>query len=348
MSNTKDIIKFHAIGDIHISNRHLSLTREALNGCIQLVKKCKDVDLVVIMGDVFDTHDVLRLNHLHTGLNFIQEMSKLRPTAVLVGNHDRIDNKDYMSDIHPYMGVNDIKSKEQTLWIISKPKAVKIRGHYVLFMPFLQPGRFIEGINYYISTMHKYEKLLDVKSPKDFSLIFAHQEFKGAPCGPIESTIGDDWPLDYPMVVSGHIHSRLLLKPNIYYTGSLYPITSSESNDKGVITGSYNPATKELSLAQPVRVVMSQKVILHIDAKDSSSVMEMVTLNRANTKYIVTGTPEDLAEIKNKAKGQTLNIMYDARPIKVVTTNITFDDILSAYLDKNQLTATFSEVSALL
>jgi hypothetical protein len=65
------------------------------------------------------------------------------------------------------------------------------------------------------------------------SLIFAHQEFYGCNYGITQSIHGDRWPIDYPMVVSGHIHQHQKLN-NITYVG--IPIQQSfyDAPDKTV------------------------------------------------------------------------------------------------------------------
>jgi len=72
---------------------------------------------------------------------------------------------------------------------------------------------------------------------------------------------------------------------NIFYTGSLYQITASEGNDKGVICGEYNSITRKFTYGT-TRVVMSQKEIIPIDASDENSILEMINLNRENTNIL--------------------------------------------------------------
>lgn len=341
MGKMTNPITFFAIGDVHISDRHLNLSHEAMENTLELIRKRPGPAVAVVMGDILDRHDNVKLTHMNMAISFIKRMSSMLPTIVLIGNHDRVNNQDYMSDVHPFMGMGDVKGE---LYIVNRPKVLKIKGHTVLFMPYIPTGRFSEAINLYISEMHKVGKLTDIKSVKDFPLIFAHQEFEGAPCGPIVSTKGDKWPKDHPMVISGHIHHRMLLQDNIYYTGSLYPITTAESNDKGVIIGSYNPSTRLLNCDKPVRVIRSQKVVMHIDANDKDAVAEMVTLDRENTKYVVTGTPDQLAPIKAELKSKDINIVWDARPVRITGTTATFDAIVAKYATDESVKALLSEV----
>lgn len=330
-------IRFHAIGDPHISKRHLSLSEEAIAGTIKLVSKKPDVDIVVIMGDILDRHDDVKLTFQRRALNWVKELVSISEKeekengrkvviVVLIGNHDRPSNQDFFSETHPFMGVDDIPNR---LYIVNKPKAIVVNGAMVLFMPYVPPGKFVEGFQVYMEAMHKAGKWKVIKSIKDFSLIFAHQEFEGAPYGPIVSTNGDKWPKDYPFVVSGHIHTRMLLQENILYTGSLYPITTSESNDKGVITGTFSVEKKSLDY-KVTRVVMSQKTIIKLNASDDDGIREMINLDRENTKYILQGTGEEIAAIKSQVQGKGLNIAYDVR-VKhpsSLTSGRSYDDIV--------------------
>ena len=316
-------VRFHAIGDIHISDRHLPLTAEALTNTAIYCNKVTDVDFVVVMGDVFDKHDNMKMTHMKMAFDFLRKLAEKKTTIVLVGNHDRVNNRDFMSDVHPYMGLSGVEK----LYIVPKPRIVPIKGHFILFMPYVPPGRFVEAIDTYIQYLHSENKYPDIKSVKDFSLIFAHQEFKGAPCGPIQSVKGDEWPADYPMVVSGHIHSRLALSSNIFYTGSLYPITMAESNDKGVITGTFDMTSRKFS-CKVTQIAISQKRIITINAEDPVELARVAGMKETNVKYVIKGTPAKLAEVREKVRGLGLNIAYDVRPEKVESSGITYDEIL--------------------
>lgn len=349
------LIKFHAIGDPHISKRHISLSQEAIAGTIKLLEKRVDVDIVTIMGDILDRHDDVKLTYQRMAIDWINRLVKVindrrsnTIVAVLIGNHDRPSNQDFFSETHPFMGMNDIAGR---LYIVNKPKAVSVNGQKVLFMPYLPPGRFIEGFNTYLGLMHQHSKWLSIQGINDFSLIFAHQEFKGAPYGPITSSKGDVWPNDYPIVVSGHIHTRVWLQDNILYTGSLYPITTAESNDKGVVCGSYNPSTNRIEYTT-VRVVSTEKVVLHIDAKDDDAIREMVTLDREHTKYIIRGTSMDIASIKNRIRStnKDINIAYDIRVEEPSTirsnTSIEYNDIVRKKAEEASISYLLEEIIA--
>lgn len=341
-----NLLRFHAIGDPHISKRHIGLSMEAIENTIKYINKNPNVHFIVIMGDILDTHDESKLTLQRIAIDWINRLSEKIHTIVLIGNHDRPSNMDMFSETHPFMGMKDIPGK---LTIVNKPKALIIKGedtkpHTVLFMPYVPPGKFISGFNLFLDQMHKVGKWKSIRGIGDFPLVFAHQEFKGAPYGPVVSTKGDVWPDTYGQIISGHIHTRIRLTNNIYYTGSLYPITTAESNDKGIVTCTYNSSTRKLD-TKVVRIVMSQKAIYRIKASDSDAVMEMIALDRENTKYIVQGTSDELASIKHQVSGKKLNIAYDARHAEPSTVSIMdYDTILRSKVKDPVVLALLEEI----
>lgn len=348
-------IKFYAIGDPHIAKRHISLSEEAISGTIKLLEKQPNVDLVVIMGDILDSHDNVKLTYQYMAVKWINDLVSMADAeekrsgrkiviAVIIGNHDRPSNKDFFSEKHPFMGMKDIQHR---LYIVNKPKAIIINDMKILFMPYLQPGDFEKGFNKYIESMHKAGMWKSIKGIKDFALIFAHQEFEGASYGPIQSIKGDKWPSDYPIVISGHIHSRYWLKDNILYTGSLYPITTAESNDKGVIVGTYDSRTNKVSFTV-TRVITSQKKVYRIQCQDTDSIREMITLEREHTKYIVQGTHDEIAQVRHQLGNKAINIMYDVRvpePLSMSSKkNLSYDEIMIDLVKEKNLISLLGEV----
>lgn len=317
----------------------MDMVDEAISGVLKVIRKNqedgKDVDFICLMGDIFDTHRNLQMDHRKKAIDFIKKLAEIKPTVVLIGNHDRISNKDRMSDLHPFYGMDDIPGK---LFIINKAKTINLhsRRHTVLFMPYVPAGEFIEAINQFLEAKHTRGELNHIKSIEDFSLIMGHQEFYGAQYGPIESTKGDKWPLHYPQVISGHIHTRVRLQENVYYTGSLFPITIDESNDKGLIHVVYNVKQRELN-TKCTRVVTSQKTIMTIDAKDESAIAEMLILDREKTKYIVKGTHAEISQVREKMKGKKINWVPDVRVEFNGIVTSSFDDLLKSKIQEVEI-----------
>jgi calcineurin-like phosphoesterase family protein len=53
-----------------------------------LKKKVKEDDIIVHLGDFFDNRNILPINILNFGMKVIEDISKIAPLHILVGNHD--------------------------------------------------------------------------------------------------------------------------------------------------------------------------------------------------------------------------------------------------------------------
>lgn len=216
---------------------------------ITILAKEKQPDIIVILGDVLHTHERLHTIALNKAYEFINIMKDIALTYVLVGNHDACNNQIYLSDNH---WMNAMKKWENVV-IVDNIKYLEINNILLTFVPYVPNGRFEEALN---TTGDKWKKS---------SIIFAHQEFKGCKMGAIISEDGDMWPLDYPSVVSGHIHSRQIPQENIYYTGSALQHAFGES-EKNIIA--YLTVSEEIYEKEEINLNLPRKKIIYMDVDD--------------------------------------------------------------------------------
>lgn len=188
------------IGDPHFRVENITEIEEFIQKLIPLIK-AKTPDFIVVLGDLLHTHERLHTIALNKAYEFINELRQLAKTFVLVGNHDYIQNQQFLTENH---WMNGMKEWEN---VIIVDKVVYYNGF--VFSPYVPPGMFEEALR----TLTHYDW-------KSASCIFAHQEFFGCKMGAIISVDGDKWSEDFPFVVSGHIHSKQQPQSNIYYTGS--------------------------------------------------------------------------------------------------------------------------------
>lgn len=206
------------IGDPHIKLNNLELIDMLQKQALQLVMD-KNVDKVVIGGDVLHNHERLHTTTLNRACTFIEAFCQRVQTYVLVGNHDYENNQQFLTNRH---WMNALKQWPNCTIV---DQCMVIDGEIVM-VPYVPPGRFQEALD-------------TVKV--DLNLIkclFAHQEFYGCRMGAIESNDGDKWSINHPLVVSGHIHSKQRPQPNIVYPGSAlqHAFGESESSDMVIVT----------------------------------------------------------------------------------------------------------------
>jgi DNA repair exonuclease SbcCD nuclease subunit len=192
-------MKFLFIGDVHVKTDN-SEEIDILLLEIQRISKEFLFDYIVVGGDVMHYHERLFTQCLNKSIGFLKKLTDIAYTYVLVGNHDYINNSEFLSQNH---WMNSIKN-----WKNLKIVDEVIEEKEFILCPYVYPGRFIEALE------------TKTKDWIDKRIIFAHQEFKGCKMGAIISVDGDSWQDNYPYVISGHIHDNQKVGENIYYPGS--------------------------------------------------------------------------------------------------------------------------------
>jgi uncharacterized radical SAM superfamily Fe-S cluster-containing enzyme len=129
--------------------------------------------------------------------------------------------------------------------------------------------------------------------------------------GAIISVEGDKWPLEYPNVISGHIHSRQTPQKNIYYCGSamqhafgeseenIIPIVEFEEFEEFEDSREYKLREIDLELPRKKIVYMD---ISNIDTYDQSSILE----SEDTIKLSVSGVYDEFKAFKKTGKYKEL------------------------------------------
>ena len=273
-----------AIGDPHFKVDNM-IEVEKLIDSIENVAKLKKPDIIIILGDLLHTHERLHTTALNKAYDFVHRMSAISKTYILVGNHDMISNQEFLTENHWMNGMK----KWNNVTIVDHVMEVNYKDNFRLVLaPYVYPGRFQEALN----TLDSDWKTAD--------LIFAHQEFYGCKMGAIISTDGDKWELNFPLVISGHIHSKQWPQSNVYYTGSSmqHAFGESEQNIIAYITPSTNPRwnIKEIDLMLP------RKRIVYTDIEDVTNTLSNLKINQVDKiKLSILGEYEQFKAFKKSS-----------------------------------------------
>lgn len=215
------MIKILAIGDPHFQPSNLTDMEEMIEKIDSVIDK-EQPDHVVILGDMLHTHEKVFTPCLNLAFDWIESLaSKIKNSVyLLVGNHCYINNSQFLTNNHPYNSLKKIKN------VVVVDKVIYSEDHHfsgynIAFCPYVPPGRFLEALNTEPESLNA-------------NLIFAHQEFKGAKLGAIISEHGDEYPTDYPLVISGHIHEYSKVQNNILYIGTPIQHTYGDTPDKTI------------------------------------------------------------------------------------------------------------------
>jgi DNA repair exonuclease SbcCD nuclease subunit len=295
------------IGDPHIQVANIVETDLLIKGLVTLATE-KQPDLIIVLGDVLHTHERLHTTALNKAYEMIDKLRLIAKTYVLVGNHDMINNQVFLNENHWLSGM---KEWSNTV-IVDKVLSETIKKEKFVFIPYVPPGRFEEALN----TMDG--------EWKDASCIFAHQEFAGCKMGAIISVEGDKWPISYPHIVSGHIHSRQIPQENIYYTGSAmqHAFGESEKNIIAFLTfknGKYERDEVDLQLPR--------KKIVYMDVEDLDTYT--VPETEDTLKVTVSGNYDQFKALKKTKKYKNLldkGVKVIFKPKKIKKENCDTED----------------------
>lgn len=189
-------------GDPHGKMSNLTTFQAFLDHLNAFSQKC---DTVVILGDLFNNHALVRSEVLNEWTRYFRNID--RPHIVLVGNHDKVSPE---SSIHVLNVFRDYKN----VAIVDKPAEIDS----VLFMP-------------YVHTVEEFKRA--IKDTTATRLV-CHQTFDGAmydngfyaPHG-----IPMDAIKQFQLVISGHIHREQEFG-NVWYPGSPFAMNFMDAGEE--------------------------------------------------------------------------------------------------------------------
>ena len=273
-----------AIGDQHFKITNIPDVELFINKITSIVEE-KKPDIIVLLGDLLDTHERIHVLPLNKAYEFIDNMRNISPTYILVGNHDMQNNKQYLSTNH---WLNALKEWENVV-VVDTVLKEEINGEKFVFCPYVFPGLFQKALG----TLE--DDFLDA------SCIFAHQEFYNCKMGAIQSVDGDKWEIEYPFVVSGHIHSRQKPQENIYYPGSSMQVAFGENQSN--IIAHFTFENKKYNLEE-IQLELPRKKIIYLDINDAEKYVIPKTTDQI--KISVSGDYEEFKQFKKSKKYKEL------------------------------------------
>jgi DNA repair exonuclease SbcCD nuclease subunit len=288
-SNIGRIGKILAIGDLHFKLSNTEESELLVKNLIEIVKRVTP-DIIVILGDTLHDHANIRLYPFMRAVDFIIQLSSFARVFLLIGNHDRPNHKVFMTEEHPFNALKRIPG----IFVVDKTYI----EYPLVFVPYVETGRFKEAI-----------KDVDLNKTK---IVFAHQEFMNS----VMKDRGDPWPEDFPLVISGHIHSEMKLQENLLYIGtpmkhSFYENSSncvyliSEDNDNIIIN--------------KIDTQVPDKKLIRIREEDLNNTLTEISQDKSNSKYLI--IVESSIKLKEEQYSNNIKILY--KPCKNTPNNNT-------------------------
>ena len=294
------------IGDPHFKHNKILQGKEFAECCISYENDLKkDLDFTVLLGDILDTHEIVRTQPFNLACEFIKKLAKIKPIFVLIGNHDYINNSQFLTDKHPF---NTLKAYKN-VYIVDKPLLyTSENGNKYLFCPYTPNGRLLEAL----------ETVGFSRIKNKLTCCFGHQEIKGCKMGACISDTGDVWDPKNPILISGHIHDQQRLAHNMWYPGVPIQHSFSDSSDKGVWLVEFNH--RVLVKETQTNLGIKNKKIIYLSIKNiddfDSSILQDFTV-----KLNLKGTTEEIEVFKkNKqfTKLKQMGLLFSYTPTNMV------------------------------
>lgn len=334
-------MKILCIGDPHIKieeedNIHLLIERIE-----SFITTIKDINYIIILGDVLHNHEKIHTESLNLALKFFQMCKKHCKTYCLIGNHDATSNTIFLSDNH-WM---NICKEWNNFIVVDKPTFILENNIQIGMCPYVPDGRFVEAMN-----SNKIEW-------KNSDLIFAHQLFDGAKMGAIIAENVEEYKEEYPLCISGHIHTKQKIKDNLYYTGSSTYVGYGDLSKKYLmlLTLNYDSKKEIVNIKlKDVDLCLPHKELIYIDITNINIEEKLTFLldkyknkNNCSTKIVLKCDDDIYKSLVIHSKLNKLKDLVDKVVIKRNIININYsnntlhnkEEELSfiSYLNKNML-----------
>lgn len=301
--------KILSIGDIHLKNSSLP-DFPFLEGELGRIIEESQPDVIVLHGDLFNDFEKMSLPVWNTALRLIGYLADLADVYILVGNHDMLNASAYCTD-HHYL--NAFKTWENVK-VVDRPQVFEIGGHQVLMTCYMPPGKLVEYI-----AQNLADQISNIKA------VFAHQELLGCKMGAIVSEHGDDWPSQYPMIVTGHIHDFEVLRPNAIIVGTPCFTSFGETTDRFIL---------ELTL-QPDKI-FTTKHKMHMPRRIT------IKTDVAGLSEIALNHPKDLIRILVEDYESKIETFKKSKKYKTLQSNPSYKVVLRPVSERKILSNTRS------
>lgn len=351
-----DRVTFITLGDPHFKFQDFYLQRVEEMGK-QFIELCKKLrpDFIINLGDTLHDHRKIDMVAQVKAVQFMRELKEIAPLYVIIGNHDRINNSDFMSEYTPFEAMRDWPKTV----IVDRVKTETIKNHRFYFVPYVSPGRFLEALE---------KGGVDVEQ---YTCGFSHQEFKNCKMGFTISEEGDEWSYKRP-VITGHVHDQQKVGEYINYVGTSMGMSHGEH---GIKTVSFFTVTKEVLdktlwcksgdyyvYEEKFELPIKKLKTLHLDAKIFLKTDFLIDTygNKKDPRYyriIISGSDTDVKMAKKSEKFRELEalgckihfpitreILPDVHFLEAKYKNQTFEESVMEKLREKELEELFRKL----
>lgn len=220
--------KIFFIGDTHIGlgypnsvDKWFKVHKQYFNDFLIpfLKEKVNKDDIIVHLGDLFDNRNVIPINLLNYGMDIVEEISKISPLHIIVGNHDLWSKSSSdVNSVRPFRYIPNVSIYDRTSILYFNNKRI-------LMMPYIE---------------NRLDQISLIKKNKDCDYLFCHSDLNG--CKMHLTSVAHKNPdkidvdefASFKRAISGHIHIVQNNK-NFTFVGSLFQMDRNDMGDqKGI------------------------------------------------------------------------------------------------------------------
>lgn len=267
------------VGDPHVKINNLSESEKLMQFVLDTAISLS-VDRIELLGDLFHTHAIVRIEVMEFWLKWLRLLSEKFHTVVLVGNHDQVG--DYESKQHALSAFKLLNTSK--LIIVDEP----IQFGKIAYVPYIH---------------HEEDFLKAANSLSDTAkVLVCHGTFQGSVFeNGFYAPEGFDLDkVNYPLVISGHIHKRQRFGKCIYPGTGKWDTNSDANEEKGLwlVTHDDNGAILSEKFLDTSKVCTP---IYSIEWKEGEE-QPVIPAGRVTLELI--GTSEWIKKQKEKLKGK--------------------------------------------
>lgn len=331
--------KILLIGDSHLSlgypnsvDKWFKIHQEYFQDfLLPLIKKeLTSDDIIVHLGDLFDNRSVVPINILNFAQNVLEEMAKICPVHVIVGNHDL-----YTKSTND---VNTVKLYKYipNIYVYEEPTKIEFSGKSILMLPWVEK---------------KKEQVSILKKFTGTDYLFCHSDLNGAKMHLTSVAHKNNDKIDveefsgYKNVYSGHIHI-LQRQKQFTFVGNIFEMDRNDrDNQKGIfILDTFDNSERFIeNKISPRYKKIWVKTEEDILALDSVSTKDFIDLNISNSLLInnrkLRRKLEMMLETGNFASVEYLDdiLLEKQKEDKTIVDDITEEELNSGVVPSIQL-----------
>lgn len=235
-----------------------------------LKEKTKPGDIIVHLGDLFDNRNVIPINLLNYGMDVVEEISKIAPLHIIIGNHDLWSKSaSEINTIRPFRYIPNVS-------IYDKTTQIEYNGKKICLMPYID---------------QRLEQIKQIKENRNCNYLFCHSDLNGCKMHLTSVAHKNSDKIDiedfqsFSKVYSGHIH-LVQRNKNFTFVGSNFQMDRNDYGDqKGIFVLNTEDDSEEFyenkvsPVFKKVRVVNEDDVDILESLKDSKDYIDIAISN---------------------------------------------------------------------